>query len=225
MSGKWQRTFEVSVPVERVWRAFTEEAEILRGQPDGAPADPNGNVPIKVLDVQPLRLVRWEQEGGRLPERMEFTVTFESTAHGSKFTVTRCGFGEGEDADVFSDSNARGWEYGFMDLVLYLETGQSVRRHYFGCSKSYTGVVCANRDWGVEVLRVTPGSFGAEVGLARGDRLVRMGGAAIYQRSDLWRLMEEHEPGHELEVDFIRGRAPLRGRGRLSPRELQVVGE
>ena len=27
--SKWERTFEVSVPVERVWKAFTEESEML----------------------------------------------------------------------------------------------------------------------------------------------------------------------------------------------------
>jgi uncharacterized protein YndB with AHSA1/START domain len=225
MSGKWSRTFEVSVPVERVWRAFTEEAEMLRRQPEGAPPDPNTAVPLKVLDIQPLRLLRWEQEGGSLPERMEFTVTFESSDRGSRFTVTRCGFGESEDADVFSDANALGWECGFMDLVLYLETGHSVRRHFFGCNKSFTGVVFANRDWGVEVLRVTPGSFGAEAGLARGDRVVRMGGVPIYERRDVWCLLEEHDPGKEIEVEFIRGRDPMSGRGRLSPIALQAVGE
>src|SRR5262245_17174355 len=118
MSGRWQRTFEVSVPVERVWRALTDPAEraALRQPVEGARPDPNAELVPEVLELEPMKRLRWAQQGGTLPERMEFTVVFEATDGGSRFTVTRCGFGEGEDADVFSESNALGWELGFMDL-------------------------------------------------------------------------------------------------------------
>ena len=222
---KWQRTFEVSVPVERVWRAFTDEGAERRAAPAGTRPDPNAGLAPKVLEAKPLELLRWEQSGGTLRDRAEFTVTFESTDGGSRFTVTRAGFGEGEDADVFGESNALGWEQGFMDLVLSLETGQPVRRHYFGCTKSALGVTYAARDWGVEVLQVRPASFGAEAGLARGDRLVRLGGVAIYSRANVWSLLEEHAEGTELEVEFIRGRELRRARARLSSPLLGAVGE
>lgn len=225
MSGKWQRTFEVSVPVERLWRAFTEEQAKLLTPPADAEPDPNRGVLPKVLEVQPLRLLRWEQEGGTLPERAEFTVVFESTDRGSRFTVTRCGFGEGEDADVFSESNALGWELGFMDLVLYLETGQFVQRHYYGAVASCTGAVYAERDWGLEVLKVVAGGYGSEVGLQRGDRLVRMGGVPVYSRRDVWLLLEEHAPGTKLEVEYLRGGERRRGEGRLSAPTARAVGE
>ncbi len=224
MSGKWQRTFEVSVPVERLWRTFTEDDGKLRTPPDGAPPDPNRALARKVLEVQPLRLLRWEQAGGTLPERMEFTVVFESTDRGSRFTVTRCGFGEGEDADVFSEANALGWTQGLMDLVLYLETGQVVQRHYYGSNQSCSATVYRERDWGLEVLSVLPG-FGAEVGLERGDRLVRIAGVPVYTRAEVWALSAEHAPGTELEVEFIRGGERRRGSGRLSPPALRAVGE
>ncbi len=225
MSGKWQRTFEVSVPVERVWRAFTDPEERARlAAPAGARPDPNPGEP-KLLEVVPMQRLRWAQEVATLPERAEFTVVFESTEHGSRFTVTRYGFGEGEDADVFSESNGLGFEHGFRDLVFYLETGQVPHRHYFGCSRSCTGMTYAERDWGVEVLRVSPGGFGAQAGLARGDRLLRVGGAPIYTRADLWLLNVEHASGRELEVEFVRGRERMRGSGRLSPTEASAVGE
>src|SRR5262249_12891107 len=151
-------------------------------------------------------------------DRAEFTVTFESTDRGSRFTVTRTGFGEGEDADVFGESNALGWAQGFMDLVLSLETGRPVKRHYFGCSKSALGVAYAERDWRVE-------SFGADAGLARGDRLVRLGGVSVYTRANVWALLEEHAEGTELEVEFIRGRELRRARAKLSSPRLGAVGE
>jgi uncharacterized protein YndB with AHSA1/START domain len=226
MSGKWERTFEVSVPVERVWRAFTDPAEQVRlAAPPGAPPDPNARLERKVLEVVPMRRLRWAQEGGTLPERSEFTVVFESREHGARFTVTRVGFSEGEDADVFSESNGLGFEQGFRDLVLYLETGVVPHRHYFGCSASCTGMVYAERAWGVVVLRVTPGSFAAEVGLERGDRLLRIGRAPIYCRADVWLLTTEHDPGTELEVEFVRRGEHRRGSGRLSALGARVVGE
>ena len=225
MSRKWQRTFEVSVPVERVWRAFTEESRELGAAPAGARPDPNAGLAPKLLEVQPLKLLRWEQSGGTLPDRAEFTVVFESTDRGSRFTVTRCGFGEGEDADVFAESNALGWECGFMDIVLYLETGHAVKRHYFGSFASATGVVYAERDWGLEVLQVRPGAFGAEAGLQRGDRLVRLGGVSVYTRANVWTLLEEHVPGTEVEVEFIRGRERRVARARLSSPLAGAVGE
>jgi len=229
MTSTWTRTFEVSVPVERLWKAFTEEGSERRRQPDNASRrDPNGATKVHVLQIEPLKLLRWTHEQGTMPERTEFTVVFESTDGGSRFTVTRCGFGEGEDADVFGESNARGWENGFMDLVLSLETGVAVQRHYFGVSKSATGAMLAQREWGLEVLKVLPGSFAAQVGLERGDRLVRIGGAAIYSRANVSTLMEEHEPGTWLDVEFIRRRELRRGRGRLASYgvvELSAVGE
>ena len=147
MSGKWQRTFEVSVPVERVWEAFTR----TRPPPAGARPDPNASVKPQIIEVQPMKLLRWSAEGGQLPERSEITVVFESTDTGSRFTVTRFGFGEGEDADVFSESNGLGWEGGLMDLVFELETGVAVNRHYYGAYDACTGVMYAQRDWGLEV--------------------------------------------------------------------------
>lgn len=227
MSGRWKRTFEVSVPVERLWRAFTDPAEVaaVMTPPPDAPPDPNAGIAPKVLEVQPGRLLRWVEEGGTLPERGEFTVVFESKDGGSRFTVTRVGFGEGEEADVFSEANQRGWEYGFMDLVLYLETGHLARRHYYGAIESVMGMMYRERDWGIEVLRVNAGTCAEEAGLARGDRLLRIGGAPVYDRGDLAVLFAEHAPGTELEVEYLRGRELRHGAGRLSPFALRAVGE
>lgn len=231
MSGKWERTFEIAVPVERVWHAFTDPEELRRflSPPEDAvddrPDRPEPGEGMRVLEMEPMRLLRWSQERSDLPERAEFTVVFESKEGGSRITVTRCGFGEGEDADVFSEANALGWEHGFMDLVLYLETGQLVKRHYDGCNLCSTGVMYAETDFGIEVRDVRAGTFGAEVGLESGDRLVRIGGGPVYTRSDLWQLCSAREPGTELEVEFVRGRELRRGRGRLSEVAVRAVGE
>ena len=223
MSGRWQRTFEVSVPIERLWNAFTKDTEQPKPAPEARP-DPNGHLKPHVLEVQPMKLLRWSMEGGVLPERSEITVVFESTDTGSRFTVTRCGFGEGEDADVFSEANALGFEGGFMDLVFELETGYAPRRHYYGAYDSCTGVMYAQRDWGLEVLKVLPGTFGAEAGLLRGDRLVRLDGAAIFSRANVWTLLEAHSPGERLNIDFVRGGQLVHASGRLSSQRIRGLG-
>jgi len=224
----WERTFEVSVPVERVWKAFTEESEMLLRPPKERRTPmpmPERKRELKVLEAVPCERLRWEQSGPGLPDRAEFTVVFESTEHGSRFTVTRAGFGEGEAADIFGESNGLGFGHGLMDLVLYLETGQLVKRHYDGCSFSSTGVMYAERDWGLEVREVKPGTFGQEAGLQVGDRILSLGGTQVYQRSDMWVLASTHRAGTELEIDFIRGRERMQGRGKLSPVPQRAFGE
>lgn len=231
MKSKWERRFEIAVPIDTVWQAFTDPEYRRKlfsppphAQGDGvARGDPQAG--IRVIDAQPKRLLRWVQERPDLPEKAEFTVTFESTERGSRITVTRCGFGEGELADLFSEANALGWLHGIMDLVLFLETGQLVKRHYEGCNQSSTGIAYAETDAGLEVREMAAGSFADEVGLRRGDRLVRIGGAPVYTRSDLWLVNALLAPGSELDVEFVRGRELLRGRGRLSPPTARAVGE
>jgi uncharacterized protein YndB with AHSA1/START domain len=228
MSGRWERTFEICVPVEAAWQAFTdpEYRRKLFAPPTGAKLRArNPEEGLRMLEVEPMKRLRWAQERADQPEKAEFTVVFESADHGSRITVTRCGFGEGEDADIFSTSNGLGWEHGFRDLVLFLETGQIVKRHYDGCRPSSMGMTYVETDGGLEVRRVAPEGFGAEVGLERGDRLVRVGRTGVYQRSDLWMVNGLFEPGTELEVEFVRGRELLRGRGRLNPVSERLSGE
>jgi hypothetical protein len=227
MSGHWQRTFEVSVPVERLWQAFRDEREYgrLLAWPDATTEQKGESTRRTVLESEPMKWLKFEQQSPDLPDRAEFTVSFESTETGSRFTVTRYSFGEGEDADVFGESNFLGYSHGFCDLVFYLETGQSAGRHYFGCTQSCTGVLYKELDWGVEVLKVTAGSFGAEAGLERGDRIVSLGGVPIYTRNDVWGLVTEHRPGTEIVVDYVRGGERRNGQGRLSDKALAAWGE
>jgi hypothetical protein len=229
MSRKWQKVFEVSVPVERLWQAFRDEREFgrLLRWPDATPEQAADGARHKVIEAEPLRHLRFERaDKGPLPEqRAEFTIVLESTQAGSRFTVTRYGFGEGEIGDAFADANFLGFCHGFADLVFYLETGKAARRHHVGCSQSSTAMVFRERDWGVEVLEVAHGGFAEQAGLARGDRILRIGGVPIYTRNDVWGLTAEHVPETLLSVEYVRGRERLHGAGRLSKPELAAIGE
>jgi uncharacterized protein YndB with AHSA1/START domain len=229
MSGTWERTFEVAAPVERVWRAFTDpdELEVLFDRPDDAPEVDtyDGREGMQVLEVVDGKLLRWTQQRADLPERAEFTVVFESTDHGSRIHVTRSGFGEGSDADIFNEANALGWLHGLMDLIAYIETGQVVRRHYDGCVPSSTGMVYRETDAGLRVEHVEPGTFAADAGLRPGDLLVRLGGTAVFTRSDVWAINGLVPPGTDVEVDFIRDGERRSATARLSPVALRALGE
>ena len=227
MSGTWKKTFEVAVPLERLWRAFMDDKEYGRllswpGAPAEHEADP---VRHKVSEHEPLRKIVFQQEKGLPDTRGEFTITFESTAGGSRFTVTRVSFGEGEEAGVFGEANFLGFCHGFRDLILYLETGVNARRHYVGCSQSATGMLFQEREWGIEVLGVQPGSFAEQAGLMRGDRVLRIGNAAIYSRNDVWSLTMEHPPRTELTIEYVRAGERRKSAARLSPTTLAAVGE
>ena len=118
MNRRYQMNFEVGVPVARAWEAFTDPDELSRLL---APPPPEGAAEQspytqKVLEVDPMRLLRWSQEADHLADRAEFTVVFEATTDGTRLTITRDSFGEGEAAEVFSVSNGLGWEHGFRDL-------------------------------------------------------------------------------------------------------------
>lgn len=226
MSGKWQRTFEIAAPVERVWKAFTDPEELRKiHAPRTGVAGDEPAPGLRVLEAEPLKKLRFAQDREDLPEKSEFEVLFESAENGSRITVTRCGFGEGEIADIFSEANALGWAHGFMDLVLYIETGQLVKRHYYGAGPSRMGMSYAESDSGLVVHDVLDQSFAAEAGLAPGDRLVRIGGCAVYQRSDVWVINGLFEPGTELGVEYVRGHELRVGSGRLSTQEIWANGE
>ena len=223
MSGTWERSFEIAAPVERVWAVFTdpEEQAVLFGRPDDAPEIDvhDGRDGLRVIEVVEGKFLRWAQERDDLPERAEFAVVFESTEHGSRIHVTRSGFGEGTDADIFSESNALGWLHGIMDLIAYAETGQVLHRHYDGCVAASTGMVYRQTDAGLRVERVSENTFASEAGLQPGDLLVRLAGVSVFRRSDVWAVNGLVSPGTEVEVQYVRSgelpqgeRSPLTGR-------------
>ena len=225
MSGKWKRTFEVRVPLERLWNAFRDEREYgaILAWPDQDPnatPDPNKH---DVVEYQPLAHLRIKQRAD-VPDPGELTVTFEATEAGSRFTVTRISSGEGEAADVFSEANGLGFGHGFSDLVFYLESGVPAFRHPSE-SKSCTGMLYQERDWGIEVLAVTPGSFADSAGLTRGDRIIRIGDTPIYTRNDIWGLVCANEPGTTMAVEYARDGQRCQGTGQLSSPEISAVGE
>ena len=231
MSTKWQKTFETSASVERVWKAVIDPEELgkLMSPPENPvtvqPQERHALSKLHVLEAKENEVLRWSMQNLEEVKVAEYTMVFESTETGSRISVTRFGFGEDEESDIFSDAHTLGWSQGFMDFMLYLETGQMVKRHYDGCSLSAMGVMYKQADYGLEVRGINAGSFGEQAGLEIGDRIVRLADNPVYTRADIWQQIGLREPGSEISVEFIRDRELMTASGKLISATQRAVGE
>jgi uncharacterized protein YndB with AHSA1/START domain len=222
-----QRSFSVAVPVDRAWRAMTDPDEISRWFfPFNPLASGEGEfdmfgeaASIDVLEVDPLRRLRYAEKGGpvrTVAGRAEVTVTFEDQGSGTRISITRSGFGDGEDWDAALESTGRGLEESIADLVLYLETGVAFPRH--PRQPCPPGLVAREALGGLRVETVEPAGFADHLDLQPGDVLVELGGAAVFGHRELWFFMRQHQPGDEAEAAWVRDGQLVRGRARLGGR-------
>ena len=221
MSGNviWQKSFDLSFSVERVWSGYFE----FEGSADGA-APPVGlvfTIPdtvgtrMEITEVVERERLSWKEEFPTGTASM--TMVFEATETGTRISVTRYGFGEGDEFDIFRESHPLGWLESIQDLALFLRTGVRARRHLE--ERSATGVLFKETEAGLEVRR------GGNFGLERDDLVISVNGAGVYTRADLWLLTRLLEPGTEIEVGFIRDDELRTGRGPMLTVESAVSGE
>jgi membrane-associated protease RseP (regulator of RpoE activity) len=219
----WRKTFSLGFAPERVWEAWFEH-EGVDGPPEAGSAfslpDAAGTV-VEVTAVEAAERYEWTETAGEA--RCEMAVAFEAEETGTRLTVTRYGFGERADFDIYRASHELGWTEHIADLALFLSTGVSRRRHLE--DRCATGIVFAEGAAGLEVVRVTDDSLGTDAGLRPGDVLLGVDGAAVYTRSDLWLLARLLEPGREVTLDFVRAARAYTASGHLRPTSAAVVGE
>ncbi len=232
MSGTYERTFSVSVPVERAWSACTDPDELARwfftptgGDEDESRFDLYGTeVTWTILEVDRPHRLRYRQGGGpapRLPGPIETCITFEAQDTGTRITIVHSGFGDGDDWATALKSVSRGADESVADLILYLETGVGFPRHPI--EGSYHGIQAQEVPAGLVVHAVDPGSFGALLGLARGDLLVEVGGAPVFGYRELWAVARATPPGQEATASWIRGGELHRGSAVLGSRPKPAV--
>jgi uncharacterized protein YndB with AHSA1/START domain len=212
MSAKYERTFVVAVPVEKAWRAFTDDAE--REAWMGTPPDGLEPAQISVENVDRHRQLTWSQSHEGLEGSYTNTVTFEETTSGTRITLVRSGFGDSEEWRHYMENTARGWDESLADFALYLETGISGGRHF-----QFTSGIAATAlpsPAGVRITHVVPDGFAAAVGMRAGDLVLRLNGAPVLTFSDIAFACREHAPGTEIEAEYIRGKEVMHGRAPLS---------
>ncbi len=226
MSAKYEKKFTVAVSVERAWKAFVDprEREVWMIPPGGDPtergksSDEENPYPVdqvKIGKVEEHSLLQWSELRTGAPDWIEVTVVFEEKESGTNITITRNGFGDSQDMAVLIESTGYGWDEAIADLILYLETGINALRHF-----TYWGSLEATfreTGAGVRVVDVGTAGYAAEAGLQAGDLLLRLNGAPVIRLSDVWFLQREHDPGKEIEVEFVRDGKVQRGTAPLSP--------
>ena len=222
MNIVWTKTFEFAYSVERVYAAYCElegPAEPVAGT-SFTLTDAAGSL-VEITDVRTNELIAYTQKQG--DDVSEMTIAFESSETGTRITVTRFGFGEGDAFEVLRESHMLGWTEGMQDLDLYLRSGVLRRRHLE--DRCATGVMFKETHAGLEVRGVNPGSLGEQVGMQRGDLLLSIDGAVLYGRSELWLFQRLYEAGREVEVVFARNGEQHSARGRMVSVDLAATGE
>lgn len=231
MTGSYERTFVLSVPVERAWRAFTDPREREKWMvPPGRDPLEHPDQPMiegfqrqeyKLGDVEEHRRLNWSQsytvEGD--PRRVDTTVVFEETESGTRITVTRSGFGDSEAWQIMKQSTSLGLDESIADLIAYLETGVAAERHFSSQARRPKGSVGAQMfetGAGVRIVYVVPGGFAEASGMQRDDLLLRLGDVAIVRRSDVWASERAYGPGQEIDAEYVRDRKLLRRKAPLS---------
>jgi uncharacterized protein YndB with AHSA1/START domain len=134
-----ERTVALDVPVEVVWRALTDAAELTRWFPLEARVTPGAGGSIWMRwddvydEVSPIEI--WEP-GRRLrlgfpndaPVRLATDYYLEGDGGGTILRVVTSGFGTGSDWDEWYDGVTTGWAFELRSLKHYLERHRGVDR-------------------------------------------------------------------------------------------------
>lgn len=220
----YERTLEFSLPVSRSWNLFVEPSETsawllpFEEKPDGHSETTIEGQPTVKLVVENFEreiLLRTRMSGGNIPGSTVMTARFTDSSVGSRVEVTHHGFGDPQKWEVFGTSLRRGWEEAFCDLIVYVRTGVRMARH-IDDRRASIAAWPLQRDWGIELAEVFSGGYSDQVGMVRGDILLKLDRAAIYNVADIWTFARARPAGDQVEATFIHGREVRKGTGLLS---------
>lgn len=227
MTAGFEKTFVVSVPVERAWKAMTHPAELNKWYFPVARSE-DGSTKTEILGAErKTEVVEFEagrmfhtrttltgREGwGIVPGTREMTVVFEAIESGTRITITNSGFGETEDLSGVQ----RGQEETIADLILYLETGVPFPRHHHG-ERSWIGFSAREMRAGLEIVSVQGDTFADRLGIKDGDLLVELGGASVFGFAEVQFFTKEHGPGESATAAWVREGRLMRGSAQLGGR-------
>ena len=134
----------------------------------------------------------------------------------TRITISRSGFGTGEDWAAILESATNGIDESIADLVLYLETGVSFARH--PVQVCYPGLWGRGAHGGLLVESVIDDTFAERLGLRSGDVIVELDGAAVFGNRELMFFARTHEPGDFGRAVWVRNGELQRGHAELSTR-------
>ena len=194
--------------------ADTDEQHAVADTPGG----PVGFAVTEFVEGERLGYRQWAAS----PETgIDVTVVFEAIDGGTRITMTQAGFGTGSILE--SDGVRRGMAETLADLVLYLEHGVRFARHRDITARSSLGATLSEVPGAVRVVDVVVGELADDAGVQSGDLLLQLGGAAVFDLTDVAFFLREHGEGEETEVVFAHDGDVRRGSGRLAPVESDAL--
>jgi len=223
MSGNFERTFTVSVPAARAWRAFTDPSDIEvwfaerfdAGGTEGVSeaTGPGGTMHFEPTRVVPNECLEYKQWAESADSGIVTTVVFEALEKGTRITFTQAGFGD--PTRFGTEPVHRGLNENLDDLILWLEHGVAFPRHRDLRGRAGLGAELARVPGGLGVTRVEPGSFADRVGMQPGDIVLQLGHGAVFDHSDIAFFLRDNDEGDEVDVVYARRGELHRDRDRL----------
>jgi hypothetical protein len=219
---EWQIAFEFSYPLAEVWAAFydTEEPQVWNNPLKGDAYIAQGLIDIEIVDFEPPTLVRFTEAEG--DDQITMVVAIEETETGIRPTVTRSGFGSGDDWVDMNTVRLQGWQDALHDLGVYLESGVVLRRIHEW--KGAFAATLTEVPGGLLARSVAEDGFAAQAGMQAGDLVTRMAGVAVFRRSDQWISQRMFKPGDDVSIDHIRDGEVLSGHAPMSPLQMWSGG-
>ena len=224
----YERTFTVSVPPARAFRAFTDPAEIEvwfaerfeQGDEVSESAGVGGHMHFEPTEVVPGKLLAYRQWAESPDAGIETAVVFEDIENGTRITFTQSGFGG--PTRFGSEEVNGGMDETLADLVLYLEHGVHFARHRDVRARGAVGARFKRVPGGLAVSEVARDSFASDVGMEPGDILLQLGGASVFDHPDVAFFQRDHEAGEKVAAVYAHGTEVRRVQGRLRRFEMEA---
>lgn len=152
--------------------------------------------------------------GSHEPDETLVTFTIKPTDEGTQVTVLHTGFGSGPEWAAAIEASRRGWAMALQNLGFLLETGQDRRdakRPMLGVN---VGMPLDAEQQALEHLAGVQGIFLESVidgmsaqaaGLRARDLITAIDGQATPDFEALITIMQRHEAGEKVAVDYLRG--------------------
>ncbi|MCB9450751.1 MAG: SRPBCC domain-containing protein [Anaerolineaceae bacterium] len=154
----------------------------------------------------------WQGRGD--PGETQVDIHLEQQGDATLLTVTHSGLGEGEAWDQRADLFAENWEAGLDNLVSVLETGldqRVMRRPMLGIYPNGALDAATAQTLGVPVTQgihlggVVPGMGAEAAGLGQDDVIVTMDGKPTFDFQSFTAVIDTHQAGDTVPLEFYRG--------------------
>lgn len=215
----------IKAPIEQVYHAFTNSTNLREWLCDYATTSPKvgGRIYMawnsgfytsgEFTQLIPNKAVEFTWVGRSEPAPTCVEVTLSETGDAVEMVLEHTGLGEGPEWEDFHQEFQHEWERSLRNLVSVLETGADLRitrRPMLGIFLSDFNPEIAARlnvpvQEGIRIEGTIDGLGAQKAGLLKNDVIVSMDGHPITTFGSLAPVIQAHEAGDEIVVEYYRG--------------------